>query len=136
MSKGTQVTSVAVSSKAAPAAIGPYSPAVITEPFVYVSGQLSIDPATGDLEGVTAAEQAGRSISNLEALLAEAGLGLEHVVKTTVFMTDLAEFAAVNEVYASRFNGPVPPARSAVQVAALPRGARIEIEAIARRPLS
>lgn len=124
----------ALSSPFAPAAIGPYSPAVVAGPFVHVSGQLPIDPATGELDGFTAAEQAHRSIANIEALLAEAGLTLDHVVKTTVLLADMNDFAAVNEVYARRFPGPVYPARSAFQVAALPRNAKVEIEAIARFP--
>ena len=116
----------AVSTAAAPAAIGPYSQGIDAGPFVFVSGQLPVDPATGEIpDGATA--QAER------AILAAAGLGLEHVAKTTVFLSDLADFAAVNEVYARSFSAPFP-ARSCVQVAALPRGARLEVEAIAVRP--
>jgi 2-iminobutanoate/2-iminopropanoate deaminase len=118
-----------VASAAAPKAIGPYSPAVRAAGALYLSGQLGMDPATGELEkGVKA--QAERALKNMEALLAEAGLSLGHVVKTTIFLADMADFAAVNEVYASRFSAPFP-ARSTVQVAALPKGALVEIEGLA-----
>lgn len=116
---------------AAPSAIGPYSQGVLAQPFVYVSGQLPIDPATGEIDGDDAASQAARSLANVEAVLAAASLTLDDVVKSTVFLTDIAEFTAVNEVYAARFTGPVLPARSAFAVSALPRGARVEIEVIA-----
>ncbi len=120
-----------IATSSAPAAVGPYSQAVGTGPFVFVSGQLPVDPDTGEIpEGAT--EQAERAFANVRAILAAAGLGPEHVVKTTVFLTDLADFAAVNEVYARTFPAPFP-ARSCVQVAALPRGARLEVEAIAVR---
>lgn len=119
---------------AAPSAIGPYSQGVDAGTLVFCSGQLPLDPLTGELDGSTAAEQAVRALSNLAAVLAAAGLGLGDVVKTTVFLTDLADFAAVNAVYADHFSSGVLPARSAVQVAALPRAAQVEIEAIARRP--
>ena len=119
----------AVSSAAAPAAIGPYSQAVDAGPFVFVSGQLPVDPATGAIPDGAAA-QAERAFANVLAILAAAGLGPESVVKTTVFLADLADFAAVNEVYSRMFSAPFP-ARSCVQVAALPRGARLEVEAIA-----
>jgi 2-iminobutanoate/2-iminopropanoate deaminase len=116
-------------SAAAPKAIGPYSPAVAAGEILYCSGQLGIDPMSGELEsGVKA--QAERAITNLKALLAAAGLSLSDVVKTTVFLADMADFALVNEVYASHFAAPYP-ARSAVQAAALPKGGRVEIEAIA-----
>lgn len=117
----------------APAAIGPYSQGVDAGELVFCSGQLPIDPASGEIDGCTAPEQAARSITNLEAVLAAAGLGLADVVKTTVFLADLADFAKVNEVYAARFTSDVLPARSAFQTAGLPRGALVEIEAIARR---
>lgn len=123
--------STAIVTDAAPGAIGPYSQGVQAHPFVYVSGQLPIDPATGELDGEDAATQAARSLSNVAAVLAAAGRTLDDVVKTTVFLTDIADFAAVNEVYASRFTGPVLPARSAFAVSALPRGARVEIEVVA-----
>lgn len=124
-------TPEAIVTDSAPGAIGPYSQGVLAHPFVYVSGQLPIDPATGELDGADAATQAARSISNVAAVLAATGRTLDDVVKTTVFLTDIADFAAVNEVYASRFTGPVLPARSAFAVSALPRGARVEIEVVA-----
>ena len=122
----------AVSTAAAPAAIGPYSQGIEAGPFVFVSGQLPVDPATGDIPDGAAA-QAERAFANVLAILAAAGLGPESVVKTTVFLADLADFAAVNEVYSRMFSAPFP-ARSCVQAAALPRGARLEVEAIAVRP--
>ena len=121
----------AVSTPSAPAAIGPYSQAIETGAFVFVSGQLPVDPATGAIPD-GAAVQAERAFANVLAILAAAGLGPESVVKTTVFLTDLADFAAVNEVYARVFAAPFP-ARSCVQVAAIPKGARLEVEAIAAR---
>lgn len=118
-----------IATKAAPAAIGPYSQAVAASGLVFCSGQLGLDPATGALAaGVRA--QAEQSIKNIEAILGSEGLGLERVVKATVFLADMADFAAVNEVYASRF-GQSLPARSAVEVAALPKGGLVEIEVIA-----
>lgn len=122
----------AISTPSAPAALGPYSQGIDAGPFVFVSGQLPVDPASGEIpDGATA--QAERAFANVRAILAAAGLGPEHVVKTTVFLSDLADFAAVNEVYARAFSAPFP-ARSCVQAAALPRGARLEVEAIAVRP--
>jgi len=115
----------------APKAIGPYSPAVSAGGMLFLSGQLGMDPATGELEkGVKA--QAERAIKSLEALLAAAGMGIGDVVKTTIFLANMADFAVVNEVYSSRFRAPYP-ARSTVQVAALPKGGLVEIEAIAVR---
>ena len=114
----------------APAALGPYVQAVDTGSTVYCRGQLGLDPATGVLpEGVV--EQTHQSLKNLQAVLAEAGLTLDDVVKTTVFVQDLGDFAAVNEVYAQYFHS--YPARSCVQIAALPKGALVEIECIAVR---
>ena len=121
-----------VSTAAAPAALGSYSQGIDAGPFVFVSGQLPVDPATGEIPD-DAAAQAERAFANVRAILAAAGLGLEHVAKTTVFLSDLADFAAVNEVYSRMFSAPFP-ARSCVQAAALPRGARLEVEAIAVRP--
>jgi 2-iminobutanoate/2-iminopropanoate deaminase len=121
-----------VTAPGAPAAIGPYSQAIASEGFLFCSGQLGMDPAGGRLlEGVEA--QAERAMANLEAVLAAAGLTMGDVVKTTIFLADLGDFAAVNAVYARHVVAPAP-ARSTVQVAALPLGARVEIEAIARRP--
>ena len=121
-----------IATSSAPTAVGPYSQAVAAGPFVFVSGQLPVDPATGAIPDGAAA-QAERAFANVLAILAAAGLGPESVVKTTVFLADLADFAAVNEVCARSFSAPFP-ARSCVQVAALPRGARLEVEAIAVRP--
>lgn len=114
--------------------IGPYSPGVGISGTVYLSGQIGLDPATNQLvEGGTEA-QTKRVMENLGAVLKEAGLGYANVVKTTIYMVDLAEFTKVNEIYGGYFPaGGVPPARSTVQVAALPRGARIEIDFVAVR---
>jgi 2-iminobutanoate/2-iminopropanoate deaminase len=113
----------------APAAIGPYSQAVSTGTLIYTSGQLGLDPATGKLaEGVEA--QARQVMANLAAVLAAAGSSLDQVVKTTIFLQNMADFAAVNAVYGASFSA-APPARSTVQVAGLPLGGLVEIEAIA-----
>ncbi|MFZ9698396.1 MAG: RidA family protein [Candidatus Limnocylindrus sp.] len=112
-------------------AIGPYSAAITTGDLFFCSGQLGMDPATGALrEGVAA--QAEQALTNLRALLSAAGFGVEHVVKCTIFLTDLADFTTVNEIYGRTFTQPYP-ARSTVQVAALPKGGLVEIEAIAQR---
>ena len=121
-----------VSTDGAPKAIGPYSQGIDTDSLVFVSGQIPLDPATGQLVGGTIAEQTERVIQNVKAILAASGLELAHVVRTTVYLVDLGEFAAMNEVYARHFPKD-PPARATVQVAALPKGARIEIDAIAIR---
>ena len=124
----------AIATADAPAAIGPYAQAVRSGDFVFTSGQIPLDPATGQmvLGGIT--EQTERVISNLRGVLAAAGLSLANVVKTTVFLKSMSDFAAMNEVYARSFavDGGVPPARSTVQVAALPKDALVEIECIAR----
>ncbi len=121
-----------LSTKNAPAAIGPYSQGIEANGFVYVSGQLPINPATGEFaEGGIKAE-ARQSLTNIKNILAEAGLTMGNVVKVTVLMTDIKDFAAVNEVYAEFFEAPYP-ARSAFAVVALPKGADIEIEAIAAK---
>jgi len=120
-----------IATETAPAAIGPYSQAVAVDGFLFCSGQLGLDPASGDLvEGIDA--QAERALVNLEAVLGAAGMTTADVVKTTIFLSDLANFAAVNAIYASHFPSPAP-ARSTVQVAALPKGALIEIEVVARK---
>jgi 2-iminobutanoate/2-iminopropanoate deaminase len=118
----------AVHTDAAPAAVGAYSQAVVVGDLVFVSGQLPIDPATGDFAGPGVREEAAQSLRNGAAVLEAAGSGIAHVVKTTVLLADIADFAAVNEVYAEVFSGGVLPARAAYQVAALPKGARVEIE--------
>jgi 2-iminobutanoate/2-iminopropanoate deaminase len=114
----------------APAAVGPYSQAVRIGDLVYTAGQIGIDPATGRIEGHTVEEQAHQVLRNLRAVLEAAGSGLDRVVKTTVFLADIKDFKAMNAVYATYFPSE-PPARSAVQAAALPLGALVEIEAIA-----
>lgn len=120
----------AISTTNAPAAIGPYSQAIEANGTVYVSGQLPIDPATGNFaEGGIQAE-ARQSLTNIKNILAEAGLTMQNVVKVTVLLSDISNFAAVNEVYSEFFTAPYP-ARSAFAVAALPKGGNIEIEAIA-----
>ena len=114
----------------APAAIGPYSQAIQVGNLIFTSGQIPLPPEGGDLVGTTIAEQTDQVMRNLAAVLDAAGGSLDRVVKTTVFLIDLADFAAMNEVYGRHF-GDHRPARSTVQVAALPRGARVEIEVIA-----
>jgi 2-iminobutanoate/2-iminopropanoate deaminase len=121
----------AVKTADAPAAIGPYSQAVRAGDLLFVSGQLPADPATGGLVEGGVAAQTERALENLGGILAAAGLGFEHVVKTTVFMTDLSKFGEMNDAYARRFPR-TPPARATVQVSALPKGAQVEIEAVAR----
>ncbi len=115
----------------APAAIGPYSQAIRCGDLVFCSGQIPLDPHSGDLVGKTTAEQTEQVLKNLRAVLEAAGSSLDRVLKTTVFLQDLADFAEFNQVYA-RFFDQVPPARSAVQVAGLPRAVRVEVEAVAR----
>ncbi len=116
----------------APAAIGPYAQAVQTDTMVFTSGQLPIDPATGLMpDGIVS--QARQSLSNVKAVLEAAGTDLDHVVKTTVFLKDMGDFAEMNEVYATFFQQGSYPARSAVQVSRLPKDALLEIEAIAIR---
>ena len=121
-----------INTAAAPAAIGPYSQAIEAGGMVFVSGQLPIDPSTGAFAEGGIKELTRQSLSNMKAILAEAGLTLDNVVKTTVFLADMADFAEMNEVYASFFQG-VCPARSAVAVKTLPKEARVEIECIAVR---
>ncbi len=120
-----------ISTKNAPAAIGPYSQALDLGNMVFVSGQIPIDPLSGVM-AETIEEQAKQSLTNLKNILAAAGLGMENVVKTVVFLADLGDFAAVNAVYETFFADPFP-ARSCVQVAAIPKGAKVEIECIAVR---
>jgi 2-iminobutanoate/2-iminopropanoate deaminase len=121
----------AINTADAPAAIGPYSQAVRVGDLLFVSGQLPIDPTTGEFAGPGVREEAVQSLRNAAAILAEAGTSMDRVVKTTVLLADIADFAVVNEAYAEAFTGAVLPARAAYQVAALPRGARVEIELIA-----
>ena len=121
-----------IATSAAPAAIGPYSQGVDGGSVVITSGQLPIDPATGAFAAEDIAGQTRQSLENVKAVLAQAGLGMENIIKTTVFLKDMNDFAAMNEVYASFFPAE-PPARSAVEVARLPKDALVEIEAIAVR---
>lgn len=120
----------AISTTQAPAAIGPYSQAIEANGTVYVSGQLPIDPATGEFAEGGIKELTRQSLTNMQHILEEAGLSMANVVKTTVLMADMADFAEMNEVYASFFEAPYP-ARSAFACKTLPKGARIEIECIA-----
>ncbi len=123
----------AIQTEKAPAAIGPYSQAIDSGAgIVFVSGQLPINPATGAFPEGGIREQTAQSLGNARAILEAAGLGLQNVIKTTVFLADMADFAAMNEVYAQFFAAPFP-ARSAVAVRTLPKGALVEIECIAAR---
>ena len=121
-----------IATKNAPAAIGPYSQAVSVGDMVFLSGQLALNPATGELAEGGIQGQTEQALKNIEAILAEAGLSMDNVVKTTVFLADIKDFAAMNEVYAKHFTASYP-ARSAVQVAALPKGGLVEIECICAR---
>lgn len=120
----------AIQSPAAPAAIGPYSQAIQAGQTVYVSGQLPIDPSTGAFAGEDIKSQTRQSLTNIKAILTESGMSMADVTKTTVLLADIAEFGAMNEVYAEFFAEPFP-ARAAFQVAALPKAAKVEIECVA-----
>ncbi len=122
-----------ITTAAAPAALGPYSQGIVAGGFFFASGQVPIDPATGELAGETVEAQARQVFANLEQVLAAAGCGFADVLKTTVFLTDLANFAEVNSIYAEYFVEPFP-ARSCVQIAALPKGSLLEVELIAKIP--
>jgi 2-iminobutanoate/2-iminopropanoate deaminase len=124
------MTKEIISTDQAPQAIGPYSQAVKACKLVFLSGQIPLDPATGELVAGTIEDQTARVMENLKAVLAACRLSLADIVKTTIFLTDMADFAKVNAVY-GRYFGQHPPARSTVQVVALPKGARVEIEAVA-----
>ena len=119
-----------VATDAAPQAIGPYSQAIVGGGMVYTAGQIALDPRTGALVGATTAEQTEQVLQNLAAVLGAAGSSFAQVVKTTVYLADMADFPAMNEVYARHFGGH-KPARSTVAAAGLPRGARVEIDAVA-----
>lgn len=121
-----------ISTQNAPAAIGPYSQAIEVNGFVYASGQLPIDPATGAFPEGGVKEQTRQSILNVKAILEEAGLALSNIVKTTVYLADMGDFAAMNEIYSQFFAQPFP-ARSAIAVKALPKGALVEVEVVAAR---
>ena len=119
-----------VATDAAPKAIGPYSQAIVTDGLVFAAGQVALDPKSGELVGKTIAEQTDQVLRNLQAVLTAAGSSLDNVVKATVYLADMADFAQMNEVYAKYF-GTHKPARSTVQAAGLPKAARVEIDVIA-----
>lgn len=119
-----------IATKQAPAAIGPYSQAMVAGGFVFTAGQIPLDPATMEIVGSDVAAQTDRVLRNVAAVLAAAGSSLARVVKTTVYLADMADFAAMNAVYARHF-GDHKPARSTIQAGALPKGARVEIDAVA-----
>ena len=121
-----------VATDKAPRAIGPYSQAIVTDGLVFTAGQVALDPQTGELVGKAVGEQTEQVLKNLAAVLAASGSSLAQVVKTTVYLADMADFAAMNEVYAKHFGGH-RPARSTVQAAGLPKSALVEIDAIATR---
>jgi 2-iminobutanoate/2-iminopropanoate deaminase len=124
----------AIESPELPKAVGPYSAAIRMENFLFTSGQLGIDPVSNQFAGETIQEQTRQALKNLSAILKTAGFSFDDIVKTTVFLADINEFQQMNEIYAEFFTAPYP-ARSAFQVAALPRGGKVEIEAIAVKPL-
>lgn len=120
----------AIATEKAPAAIGPYSQAVVAGSLLFCSGQIALDPATGEMVSGTVAEETERVMQNLQGVLAAAGTDFSRVLKTTIYLTDMADFPVVNQVYGGYFLQ-TKPARATVGVAALPRGARVEVEAIA-----
>lgn len=122
-----------IATNKAPAAIGPYSQGVACGNFIFTSGQLPIDPETGAFPSDDIAEQTRQSLNNVKAVLEAAGSGMDKIIKTTVFLKDMGDFAAMNAVYGSFFAEGQYPARSAVEVAALPMGAKVEIEVVACR---
>jgi 2-iminobutanoate/2-iminopropanoate deaminase len=121
----------AIQTDSAPAAIGPYSQAIAASGFLFSAGQIGLVPGTGEMVGPDIESQARQVFANLEAVLSEAGLGFRDVVKTTVYLADMAEFAALNAIYGEHFADPYP-ARSTVAAAGLPKGARVEVDVIAR----
>ena len=125
------MSNTALHTDKAPAAIGPYSQGIQAGNTIYVSGQIPIDPATGEFAGQDIKTQTRQSLTNISNILAAAGASMADVVKTTVLLNDIADFAAMNEVYAQFFEGPAYPARSAVEVARLPKDVLVEIEAVA-----
>ena len=129
------MTRRAVSTSSAPSAVGPYSQAIATDELVFCSGQVGLDPMGGELVSGGVEAETERALKNLEAVLDAAGCSLGDVLKTTCFLADIADFATFNAIYARFFPDP-PPARSTFQVAALPKGARVEIEAVAARERS
>jgi 2-iminobutanoate/2-iminopropanoate deaminase len=127
------MTRKAISTTNAPPAVGPYSQAIVAGDLVFCAGQVALDAATGEVRLGTIQEETDRVLRNIGAVLDAAGVGFADVVKTSVFLVDIGDFAAMNEVYARFFPDP-PPARTTVGVAALPRGVKVEIEVVARRP--
>jgi 2-iminobutanoate/2-iminopropanoate deaminase len=132
--RGMSTQKTVIATKDAPAAIGPYSQAIKVGDLLFTSGQIALDPPTGDFLNGDITEQTTRVCQNLEAVLAEAGLDFTNVIKTNVFLKSMGDFAAMNAVYAKYFapEGAIPPARSTVQVAALPKDALVEIECVAK----
>lgn len=125
----------AIHSDDAPKAIGPYSQAVRVGDLVFLSGQIALDPRSGEMIAADIGKETDRVLDNMAAVLKAAGLGFEHVVRTTIYLVEMADFPKVNEIYAKRFSGTFP-ARATIQVAALPKGARVEIDAVAHAPVS
>jgi 2-iminobutanoate/2-iminopropanoate deaminase len=121
-----------IETKKAPAPIGPYSQAVEVNGMLFCSGQIALDPMTGQVNTGSVGDQTELVMKNIQGVLEAAGLGFEHIVKTTIFLTDMADFPAVNEVYGKNFKS-APPARSTIAVAGLPRGVKVEIEVLAAR---
>lgn len=126
-------TTKAIATEHAPKAIGPYSQAIVANGFAFLSGQVGIDPATGEIVKGGTEPEARRVLENLRAVLAEIGVGFESVVRTTIYLVDLGDFALVNAIYGEHVKAPLP-ARATVQVSALPKGARVEIDAVAVVP--
>lgn len=122
-----------LSTPSAPAALGPYSHMVQSGNWIYMSGQIPIDPSTGEIVAGGIEAQTQRILDTIESLLADVGLTTDHIVKTTIFLADMANFSAVNEIYAQRFRAPYP-ARATVEVSGLPKGVQIEIDAVIHRP--
>lgn len=122
-----------IATEKAPAAIGPYAQANVVGDLIFTSGQLPIDPATGEFAGAEIEEQTRQALENLKAILEEAGSGMDKVIKTTCFLSDIGNFARMNEVYAEFFTEGAYPSRSAFEVAALPKAALVEIEAVAMK---
>jgi 2-iminobutanoate/2-iminopropanoate deaminase len=133
---GMPTLKTAIATKDAPAAIGPYSQAIRSGDMLYASGQVALDPATGQLVSGGIAEQTVRVFENIKAVLTQAGLDMTHVIKTSVFLKNMSDFAAMNEIYAKYLapEGTIAPARSTVAVAGLPKDALVEIEIIAKSP--
>ena len=121
----------AISTHQAPKAVGPYSQAVLAKDFLFISGQLPINPASSLIEALTIEEQTTQVLKNIEAILREAGLNFHQVVRCEIFLTNMNDFKTVNAIYANTFNGPVKPARQTIEVSDLPMGALIEISCIA-----